>query len=395
MRKAFCLFICLMLAAAPYTVRGTEETEIEALRRIAQAQYIALTKQADAMMKEELTVTEPPSAAVSCADEAKKKAEGQSLTAFLDSFRAPEGPLLAGMLDINRQLQQMGTHPGYAKETALADRLGRKAQSLIRDYGYDITKVQAVSAAALRAAKDIQLLGPDEAGRADALMASVSAMYAQAVEELLRLLVQEHDYGTVQPVLDFARSSLLLSGTAGVSADEILGRLQNALRFELEIVFLTDLPYDHWEEKATLQLAPLSLENLISLQGTGTGSMTNYTNDDVPEAYFVAPAFPVQAFLTDFLPCEGKVTLKLSSFYPPTATANLPDDELETLTWDWPIMRQGWEMAHDDKRREGLYVFPLTLRNLDAVPVDESIRIQPTATLDTTLEITVTHKPAK
>lgn len=51
MRKAFSLLICLMLAAALYIVQRLEKAGIEALSREAQAQYIALTKQADAMKK--------------------------------------------------------------------------------------------------------------------------------------------------------------------------------------------------------------------------------------------------------------------------------------------------------------------------------------------------------
>ena len=393
MRKALCFLICLLLAAAPYTVRGSEDPGVDIPRREAQAKYIELSKQADALLKEPLTSAEPPSAPISCADKDKTKAEGKNLADFLEAFNRPERPLCDQMLSLHKQLELTGARPDYAKEAALTGRLGLKALSLVEDYGQDIEKVPVIAAAALQTIKSIQLLGQDGAGQSSALMEAVSAMYAKAVGKLFDLLVEEHDYAAVQPILDAARASMLLSGNSGINTDDILERLQKALRFELEIVYRIDLPYDHWEEKSTLQVRPVSIDDLSRLEGNGTGSMISYTNDDVPEAYFTAPDFPVQAVLWEFLPCQGTVLLGLSPFYPPAATAHLPDDE-EPMTWDWPIMKQGWDLAQANRLQDGLYIFPLTLKNLNAVPVKDTIETNPAPTLKTMFEVTLTHKPA-
>ena len=172
--------------------------------------------------------------------------------------------------------------------------------------------------------------------------------------------------------------------------------MQNALRFELDIVYRIDLPYDHWEEKATLRIAPSSLESLTHLTGSGTGSMTTYSNDDVPEAYYEAPDFSVEAELTDFRPCQGTVKLTLSPYYPPQAILVLPDEDEEfTIKAEMPLMKTGWELAQESRLQEGRYVFHLTLNNMAVTAVDETIQSSPTATLATVLDITLTHKPAE
>lgn len=394
MQKTLCLVICLLLLAAPLTGFGAGDAQAGRTLLELRGRYTDLSIQADVIQKEPLFAPEPPSAALSCSDKETSAKEAESLAVYLKAFSAPEGPLCADMLDTQKGLQLLGEYPGYDRETALMERLGRKAQLLINQHGKDLRRLPAVAAATLQTVKAIQLLGSGASGSADALMDSLSAANEAAVEEMFRLLTEEHDYSLVQPLLDAARNSRLLSADSGINTDAFLARLQNALRFELHIVYRIDLPIDHWEETATLQLSPISLENPTHLTGSGTGSMAAYSNDKVPEACYQAPDFSVQAELADFLPCQGTVRLTLSPFYPPQATLILPDEE-EPISAEMPLMKTGWELAQEGRLQEGRYVFPLTLRNLDALAVDEAIQTSPTATLATQLEITLTHKPGK
>lgn len=190
-----------------------------------------------------------------------------------------------------------------------------------------------------------------------------------------------------QPILDAARNSQLLSEASDINTDQFLTRLQSALRFRLEVVYHIELPYDHSIVKATLWLSPVSLDEITHLAGSGTGALSSYVNDDVPEAYFEAADFAVEAELTSFLPCQGTARLTLSAFYPPGATIFLPDD----VSLEMPLMKTGWELAQQGGIEEGKYVFPLVLRNMDALAVDDSIQTSPTSTLTTVLDITLTH----
>ncbi len=225
MRKALCFLICMLIASAPCFADASQDAQISELLKEAQLKYDELTKQADAAMKAPITIPEPPSISVSCADAGKAETDSQSLNDFQEAFSAPEGPLCAQMLEMQKKLQLLGSYPGYEREAALMGRLGQKALTLITDYGQDIEKVPAIAMVAIKTATDIQLLGSDGADRSTALMDAVSAMYEKAIEELFRRLVEEHDYATIQPILDAARASLLLSVASGVDTEEILGRL--------------------------------------------------------------------------------------------------------------------------------------------------------------------------
>ena len=78
MRKGFCFLVCLMVASVFLCSNASEDPKIDNLRKEAEEKYIELSKQADAMMKEPITVPIPPSTSVSCPSEANS----QSLSDF-------------------------------------------------------------------------------------------------------------------------------------------------------------------------------------------------------------------------------------------------------------------------------------------------------------------------
>ena len=390
MRKVFCFLLCLLLAAAPYASPGSEDPGVSELRRKAQADYTALSKEADALMKEAITVPVPPSTAISCADEEKAEADSRSLESFMDAFGAPERPLCTKMLDLQRQLQLMGAEPDYTREAALTDRLGQKALQMITDHGQDVEKVPAIAAAVMQVATDMQLLGLDMANRSTALMEKVGALYENAIDKLFRMLVEEHDYGTVKPILDAARASLLLSGSSKVDTEKILSRLQNALRFELTLHYDFEQTGNHrWVQEAVFNvMAEIDPSGAAKISGTGTGSLLSFVWDDAPEFTVTAPDFPVQARFEDFDPCAGSVTLLLTPLHPLSETAHVDGESI-----DWPLLKISWEVSFEDKLQEdGLYRFPLTLRNRDAAAVDETLENDVPENV-VTLRMTLTHKP--
>lgn len=385
MRKGFCFLICLMMATAPCLAGASEDAKISDLLREAQAKYAELSKKADAVMKEAISAPVPPSTSVSCPNEA----DSQNLKDFQAAFGAPERPLYTQMIEVQTQVQLLGGKASYEREAALADRLGQKALTLIKNYGQDIEKVPAIAMVAMQTATDIQLLGPDQAGRSIALMDAISALYEKALDELFRILVEKHDYGTVRSILDAAQASLLLSGNSGVDTDAILNRLQKALHFELTINYNFEQTGNHrWVEQAVLDVTPVFDGGKIDeIAGTGSGSMLSFVWDDAPELSVTAPDFPVEAVFENFRPCDGSVELLLTPFHPLSETLHMKGKSM-----DWPLLKLSWEKAFDENLQDGLYRFPLTLHNLDANAVNDTLTYSVPSN-EVKMEILLVHKP--
>lgn len=388
MRKGLCFLICLLVVTVPAFSTTAEDMKNDELLGELQATYAELSEQADAIMEEPIAVPAPPSTSISCPNEA----DSQSLNDFQETFNSPEGTLCAQMLEIQRQMQLLGTETSYDREAALMSRLGEKALALIKDYGQDVEKVPAIALVAIKTATDIQLLGSDPSEISIALINALSAIYENAIEELFRLLVEEHDYGTVRTILEAARASQLLSENSGVDTDEILNRLQKALRFELTINYKFEQTGNHrWVEQAVLEIALILEDSEIGkLSGSGSGSLLSFIWDDAPDISVVAPDFPVQAVLENFQPCNAQAELMLTPFHPLSETLFMDGESM-----DWPILKTFWEVAFSGNLQEdGFYRFPLTLNNLNSTAVSETIEYSAPEN-EMKMEILLVHKPQR
>ena len=386
MRKGFSIFLCLFIIVALLCANASEDAKIDSLLSEVRAQYAALSVLADAMIKEPVTVPVPPSTSVSCPNEN----DSQSLNDFREAFNAPEGPLCAQMLEVQRQLQLLGAEPSYEREAALMGRLGEKALALINEYGQDVEKVPGIAMVAIETASSIQLLGSDEADRSGALMDAISAMYEKAIEELFDRLVEKHDYAAVQSILQAAQASLLLSGDSGVNVDAVMDRLQKALHFELTINYNFQQTGNHrWAVQAVLEAAAVfEGADIGRISGSGSGGLLSFVWDESPELSLTAPDFPVQAVLENFLPCDSSVELLLTPFHPLSETLHGDD-----LALDWPLLKISWETAFGKSLQEdGLYRFPLILSNLNATAVSETL-VYSVPNNEVEMEILLVHKP--
>ena len=388
MRKGLCFLICLLFIVVPIFSASAEDMKSSELLSELQATYVELSEQADAIMKEPIAVPVPTSTSISCQSET----DTQILNDFQEAFNSPEGLLCTQMLDVQRQMQLLGAVTSYEIESALLGKLGQKALAMINDYGQDVDKVPAIAMVALRTATDIQLLGLDTDGYADALLSAISAMYENTMDELFRLLVEEHDYGTVRTILETARVSQLLSDTSGADTDEILNRLQKALRFELTINCYYEQTGNHrWVEQAVLEVAvDFTGSEVGKISGSGLGSVLSFIWDDAPDFSVVALDFPVQAVLENFQPCNAQVELLLTPFHPLSETLVMEGESI-----DWPMLKTFWEIAYSDKLQEdGLYRFPLTLQNLNNTAVSETIEYSAPEN-EGKMEILLIHTPQK
>lgn len=392
MRRGWRFLVCLVFISTVGIAATAQSPAPESAAGESRAAYQQLSEQALAVMREPITVPEPPSTAVSCAEEGKAERDSQSLTAFQDAFNHPEGTLCAQMLAVQKELQLLGAEPDYAREAALMDRLGQKALTLVEEYGGDIEKVPAIAMVGIQTAANIQLLGLDDAGRSAALLNALSSMYENAMEELFRRLVEEHDYGVVQPILDAARASLLLSADSGIDTDDILSRLRNAMRFELTLTYNFEQTGNHrWLVQALIDMqAAFALNDEGRITGSGTGSLLSFSWDDNPGLTVSAPDFPVEAVFTRFDPCGAGAALLLTPFHPLSEIAQQEGESME-----WPLLRLSWETAFPEHlQADGLYLFPLTLRNLDSTAVSEKVEYSVPSN-EVSLEVLLVHKPEK
>lgn len=392
MRKGLFFFIFLLIAAFPCFVAASENTRTDSQLDEARQTYAALSKQADEIMNNPINVPAPPSISISCADDAALAADNQTLDDFKEAFNDPEGLLCARILEVQRQLELLGDAPGSAAVAGLADRLMQKALLLIESYGADIEKIPAISKVAMQIAADVQALGLDQNNRSAHIMDALAAMYEKAIDEMFLLLVQEHDYTMVRPILDAAQASLLLSDASGVDADEILHRLQNAMRFVLTINYYFEQTGNHcWVEQAEFEVtADFEGYAMGKITGTGTGSMVSFVWDENPAFTVTAPDFSVQAILENLAPCKGVAEILLTPFHPLSETAHFDGE-----SFDWPVLKAIWETAFANNLQEnGLYRFPLTFHNLSGTAVSQTLAYS-VPDNEVRLEILLVHQPSQ
>jgi hypothetical protein len=174
--------------------------------------------------------------------------------------------------------------------------------------------------------------------------------------------------------------------------------LQNALRFELTLNLNLDGGSGllaRWNVQAVFEvMAVFDSSGVSEITGTGTGSLLFFSMDDTPEATVVAPDFTVEAIFKNFDPCGASVDLLLTPFHPLSETLNVVSEEAST-TADWPCLKYAWEVLLSESLQEdGLYHFPLTLHNLDANAVNETLAYNIPYN-EVKLEIILVHKPAQ
>jgi hypothetical protein len=161
----------------------------------------------------------------------------------------------------------------------------------------------------------------------------------------------------------------LLVGAKG-GPEELLASIEGAMRFELQLSWtLVVTGNQTYVLESTIPVRWETGDGRTNhLMGSGTGSLTSYTHSDDPEVFVRSAPFPVTADLFEFSPCDGTAKLRISALAPETET--LVMGEGEGLTVEMPMMMSSWIEIFEEFEDGGGYVFPVELRNGDAMAVE-------------------------
>jgi hypothetical protein len=345
---------------------GADDLDEAALMTLAEARYRELQASArEVLADRQLEVPVPPALPLQCVRGDEAAANEAAMSAFREAFADPEIVLVQQMLAVGTDLQLLGSQTEvFTTEKELVARSVSKARALFLEYGNDVSYLPAVGAVLLNALRNAQLLGTADP-EIDADFAELAAMYRRQIQGLLDELIEQHEYRNVQAILDMERWAALLVGAKG-GPEELLASIEGAMRFELQLsytlviggnqtyVFESSIPV-RWETGDG---------RTNHLMGSGTGSLTSYTNVPAPEVIVRVAPFPVIADLSEFSPCDGTAKLRISPLVPETVIID------EELSADMHLTMNSWTEMFGEFEDGGGYLFPLELRNGDAMAVE-------------------------
>ena len=378
-----------------YAADAVEQAQIDELTARAERQYQELQRRARAVLADrQLTVPVPPALPLHCVSGDEAAANAAAMTKFRDAFADPEIVLALEMLAVGTDLQLLGSDTDvFAAPRELVARSVTKARALLLEYGNDARYLPAVGAVLRNALTNAQLLGIKDPA-VDADFAKLAALYRGQIRGLLDELIDQHEYRNVQAVLDMERWAALLVGAD--EPDALLASIEGAMRFELQLHYtLVVTDNQIYVLESTIPVRWDTGDGRTDhLTGAGTGSLTSYTHTEGPEVFVRAAPFPVTVDLSDFSPCDGTAKLRISPLAPESETLVMDEE----LTVEMALMMEGWIAIFEEFEDGGAYVFPVELRNGNAMAVEMPVEReapQSGGEVVGTLGIQLVHQPVR
>jgi hypothetical protein len=327
--------------------------------------------------KKDIKVPVPPSIPLECEDKDQQPANNANLDQFLKDAIEPENTLIMKLLSIKRgkAFLDKGYDESFSLELALAYRLEKKARLLMETYKGKDEKLFAVGMFALSIGRQIQLLG----GEFDTqILTDIGQWCSDAVDRLIKEIIDKHDYRKVNAVWLVAKWAALL-GNTNKSVGDILSKLEGALLFKFQGTFTYTTLDSQWVLKSEF---PVRLDMGRSLYWMGSGS-GSYAFTFLQEGNVTAETqpFTVNALINSFDVCTGIAKITVDRFSGDSETIYIEDMDPATQ----PYVKTAWDFAFRNYKGSGMswfdssggtidaYTFPVTLRNLDVNAVDDII----------------------
>jgi hypothetical protein len=343
-----------------------------------------------------------------CASEEEMQKREQQLQQFMQDFTSPEGELMvkihAALLGLELTTHELDT--SYLQ--ALSLRLYKKARLLVLAYGGEIEYLPAVTRAALHAAKTIQLVGAENSHALTAeLFQDLTIMYDRAVNQLLKELVNEHDYRNMETLMGIARAVALMQTETKTTTEALQELLEGAMRFELQLTYKLQIAGNqdyHIEAKFPVRLQP-DEAGWTTLKGAGSGKLISYINHKAPDITLEISGLAVNALVLNFNPCEGTARLLIDNFAPSSEVYTIDTDftkEISVIKGCWSETFADYKnpprLSWVDGEEMESYTFPLNIRNRDAEAANDSfdgVAPKSKGQVTGTFEIVLTHTPKK
>ncbi len=394
-----------------YTVIHSEDPKITELRELERQHYKELAKKGRELLKnKDIGVPHPPSIPLYCPkdeDEAEKRKE--ALKKFEEDFRNPEFDLLSQLIASQTSLSLVGVEPDFTLEVRLLERMIKKVNLLIKEYGNRAEYVSAITQVGYRVAYEIALIGPKDHAGSMEVMQALGRMSERVIEELMKELREEHEYRNVGPILDMARRAALV-GMSTIPLEDILARMERVLQFQMKLNWVMGI---EGESRFELQGEfPMRYQAknmwLGSLTGSGKAEMISAKFESDEDWYVESAPFHVEAYITRFDACEAKVFLTINRFYPEVENHFTLDSDGEVMEiGPMPLMQIAWETLYEDRKGTGpswyadgevqdFYNFEFPLRNKDVIAIHDMIETMdasPDGILMGWLSAELTHTP--
>lgn len=334
----------------------------------------------------------PPDISLKCKKGTHDPDINQYFNAFSANFKEPEMSLITELISAERLKQYMGTSENddaLNMAVRLLERLRTKAGRLIEKYRSEPDKFYASSAAYLEVERMIRLAGGKDNTDWEPLREWCESVAGKHLSDL----TDKHDYTSIHALVRAARILELIGG----DADAYLTKLDSAMKFDLKIELQMRTMAEYYFKyeiiaEIPIQLTP-DLEGRLAV-GQGTGKFS-YTLAESPIGEFKSPnSYPCEVFITDFDPCTSDV-VKLSldtigaqaeTWYYTLSGLTVTDDT--TSHWLAGMLFAGGNSA--------LYNFSMSLKNMDAKAVDETIDKKASdegLLLEGSIHVTLEHKP--
>lgn len=354
-------------------------------------EYKRLTVEAKKILKSSLDVPTPPSIPLECPDNETAQKNGEKLTKFVENATNPEIDLILQLLQQRTILELTGNKTrvdDWGWESALANRIGRKAISLMDEFQGKEEKLVAVSQFAINAARKLSLLSGDQE-IVQQILSRLANWNASLIDKLINDIHKNHNYKKIPVVWMIARDAELLG--AGNNTNSFLEKLKNVLQFELEYTFEVNMA----DILMTTNLVvPLQFEAdqgvLFQCSGAGQGTYSQAEVDDEDVTVQTFP-YPVQVQIKEFDPCNGTVMIGIDRFASDNDTMTMTTEDF-VETRPWPLAFNASQSLFEDEKAEGIYWFKLPLENESATAVDETIERSKFDTVSGKLTIKLMHK---
>ena len=343
-------------------------------------------KAARALLKQtDIPVGVPPSIELQCTEDITSVLDPIQVDTFIRQTLDPEFDLVNRLLDNQRTYLTLGDDSHSAEINGLisqlVQRLDKKVNTLLRNYKGQPDKIIPVANTALGIALAMQRLGqPDSMS-----LPEIGQWVASNIDGLLKDLTEKHDYQQVQPIIQVAKMAELL----GADAARYLQKISPALTFKLETGLALHVQGPTtWQLDAQFTMTP---NEALRLTGSGTGNYTSFNGPIVPDGPILPmqPAsFPVKARVDEFDPCAGTARISVDRYYADTETYGRNGEV--TI----PLVHGLWARLFKSYEADGWYTFTVTLNNLQAAAVNDSVDAAD-GDDSGTFAIKLTHTPGK
>jgi hypothetical protein len=360
----------------------------------AQEIYNAMVQLGKQILKTPISTPTPPSVKLRCLTKEEKVKAAEQWKKFMQEFNNPEMMVARALIAAQRTLSFRGEGSGYVDTTLILPLVQRqitKVKNLIATYGNQSEYLLAINSVVISSLSDKNFLGGGDNAELTKLFQQLANMWNKAIDDLIKELVEQHEYRNVPAILIAARAVHDLGGQ-DMDLEKILEKIRKAMHFDLELKStLTVASVHHWILEANFPVQIKSDIEVTKLSGDGTGNLSSYVYDGAPEYSATAQAFSVNAQFNNFYPCDGTAKFSVDQFFPASETVTVADPE-DPRTFSQNITQLGWETHFGDRLVDGRYTFEVTINNNSENAVDQSFT-QVFGPNETIFEVKLIHTP--